>query len=51
MRLGRVYSPSEEDDSHCLFINNGEVDKAASANGGKQAHARPMTSARSRRPR
>ena len=32
MRLGRIYNPAEEDDSHCLFINNGQVDETQAPN-------------------
>lgn len=49
MRLGRVYNPAEDDDSHCLFINNGQVDQTQSKNGLLDHPSRPTTSARSRR--
>ena len=51
MRLGRIYNPAEEDDSHCLFINNGQVDETQAPNkkNGSLLPARPMTSARSTR--
>lgn len=54
MRSGRVFNPAEEDDSHCLFINNGEVDETQANNKRLSGilPSRPTTSARStRRPR
>jgi len=49
IRLGRVYNPADEDDSHCLFINNGEVDETQAPSRKHGLAARPTTSARSTR--
>jgi uncharacterized membrane protein YgcG len=48
IRMGRVYN-ADDDDSHCLFINNGEVDETQAPSRKQKLAARPTTSARSTR--